>query len=165
MSPVLILYAVLLVVVVVGLWGAYRVLGTPSRLAPSDYAIVLDDLVRSVTRAASQLRDALESPHARAGLEEVASESRKIFQTGYYQSLRLRPAGGPDPGEGPRAALGRACEAYDWASRMASSESRMNPAIQDVMRRLMDAGDRELDRVRTALRGWAPPPSPERSAP
>lgn len=165
MSPVLILYAVLLAVVVVGLWGAYRVLGTPSRLAPGDYAIVLDDLLRSVTRAAAQLRAALESPHAQGGLEEVALASRKIFQTGYYQSLRLRPASGPDQGDGLRPALGRACEAYDWASRMASSESFTNPAIQDAVGRLMDAGDRELDRVRQALEGSAPPPSPERSAP
>ena len=34
MSPVLILYAVLLAIAVLGLWAAYRVLGTPSRLTP-----------------------------------------------------------------------------------------------------------------------------------
>ena len=42
MSPIVILYAAILLLVAVGLWGAYRVLGTPSRLRPVDYAVVLD---------------------------------------------------------------------------------------------------------------------------
>jgi hypothetical protein len=163
MSAVLILYALILAVVVLGLWAAYKVLGTPSRLAPADYTIVLEDLLRSVTLAAARLRATLDSPDPGSALEDVATESRKIFQTGYYQTLRLRPSTGPDAGEEPRTALGRACEAYDWASRMVSGESWSNPAIKSAVRGLMDAGDRELDRARQALA--TPAPDPERSAP
>jgi hypothetical protein len=162
MSPALILYAVVLLVVVVGLWGAYRVLGTPSRLTPPDYAIVLDDLIQSVDRAASQLRGALEADD-RSGLEEAATASRKIFQTGYYQTLRLRPSSGPDRGEAPRLALGLACSDYEWASRMASKENLVNPAILEAVLRLMEAGDRELQSAGELLTTVGPPP--ERSAP
>ena len=163
MSPVLILYAVLLAIAVLGLWAAYRVLGTPSRLAPGDYTLVLEDLLQAVTKASARLRAALQAPDSGSTLEDVATESRKIFQTGYYQTLRLRPASGPDSGQAPRAALGQACEAYDWATRMLSSESRSNPAIRRAVLELMDAGDRELDRARQGLA--IPPPSPGRSAP
>jgi hypothetical protein len=163
MSAVVIVYALILAVVVLGLWAAYKVLGTPSRLEPADYAIVLEDLLRSVTRAAAEMRVALDSPASGSALEEVATESRKIFQTGYYQALRLRPSTGPDAGEDPRTALGRACEAYDWASRMASGESWSNPAVKSAVRGLMDAADRELDRARQALA--TPAPDPERNAP
>jgi hypothetical protein len=163
MSPVLVLYAVILAAVVLGLWAAYKVLGTPSRLEPSDYTLVLEDLVQSVGRAAAQLRSALESPASASALEEAAVESRKIFQTGYYQTLRLRPTTGPDAGEESRSRLNLACEAYDWASRMVSSESRSNPAIQVAVRGLMDAGDRELAGARQAPEARAP--TDGRSAP
>src|SRR5579864_3895317 len=151
MSAVLILYALILAAVVLGLWAAYKVLGTPSRLEPADYTIVLEDLLQSVTRAAARLREALDSPASGSTLEGVATESRTIFQTGYYQALRLRPSTGSDAGQEPRTALGRACEALDWASRMVSGESRSNPAVEAALRGLMDAGDRELDRARRAL--------------
>jgi hypothetical protein len=163
MSPVLVLYALILAIVVFGLWAAYKLLGTPSKLQPADYTIVLEDLLRSVTGSAAQLRQALEAEAAGSALEDVATESRKIFQTGYYQTLRLRPAAGPDSGQLPRSALGRACEAYDWASRMASGESLANPAIRAAVFGLMDAGDRELEAARQALTPSSP--SPERSAP
>ena len=110
MPPVLILYAVLLAIAVLGLWAAYRVLGTPSRLTPGDYTLVLEDLLQAVTRASARLRAALQAPDSGSTLEDVATESRKIFQTGYYQTLRLRPASGPDSGQAPRAALGQACD-------------------------------------------------------
>jgi len=42
MSLIVVLYAVILVVAAAALVGAYRVLGTPSRLTPVDYATVLD---------------------------------------------------------------------------------------------------------------------------
>jgi len=90
MSLIVVLYAVILVVAAAALVGAYRVLGTPSRLTPVDYATVLDDVVRSVTRAAERLRGALDNP-AGPQLTDIAAESRKIFQTAYYQTLRLRP--------------------------------------------------------------------------
>ena len=57
-----------------------------------------------------------------------------------------------------RAELGRACEAYDWASRMIGSESARNPLILEAARGLMDAGD-------TALRQAARALSPARPAP
>ena len=72
--------------------------------------------------------------------------------------LRLRPSTGPDPAADVRAELGRACEAYDWASRMIGSESAHNTLIVEVARRLMDAGD-------TALRQAARALSPVRPAP
>ena len=115
------LYVLILLLLAAGLLGAYRLLGTPSRLAPRDYYIVLADVATSVERASGQLRQALDgAPDAR--LEDEASAARKIFQTGYYQTLRLRPTTGPDAGAAARAELGRACEAYDWASRMIATE-------------------------------------------
>ena len=87
MSPIVILYAAILLVVAVGLWGAYRVLGTPSRLRPVDYGVVLEDVLSSVRRSALGLRTALKEGTDSHRLEEVAAESRKIFQTGYYLSL------------------------------------------------------------------------------
>ncbi|HXM52493.1 MAG TPA: hypothetical protein VN913_04350, partial [Candidatus Binatus sp.] len=82
----------------------------------------------------------------------------KIFQTGYYQTLRLRPSSGPDLAADARAAIGRACEAYDWASRMLGSESVHNPLVLEAARRLMDAGDAALKQVE-------PEPSPMLDAP
>jgi len=136
------LYILILVLAAAGLIGAYRVLGTPSRLAARDYNIVLADVATSVERAAGQLREALDGEPGR--LEDAAAASRKIFQTGYYQTLRLRPTTGPDNGAAARAELGRACEAYDWASRMIGSESVHNPLILAAARRLLDAGDAAL---------------------
>ena len=136
------LYVLILLLLAAGLVGAYRVLGTPSRLASRDYNIVLADVATSVERAASRLRQALEGDPA--ALEDEAAASRKIFQTGYYQTLRLRPTSGPDAGAAARAELGRACEAYDWASRMIGSESAHNPLILAEARRLLDAGDATL---------------------
>jgi hypothetical protein len=89
-------------------------------------------------------------------LEDEASAARKIFQTGYYQTLRLRPASGPDLAVDARAGLGRACEAYDWASRMLGSESVRNPLVLDAARRLIDAGDAALTQVSREL-----PPVPD----
>ena len=144
------LYALILLIVAVGLWAAYRVLGTPSRLAPGDYLVVLADVATSVERSATQLRQALEhEPDGRLG--DVAAEARKIFQTGYYQTLRLRPTDGPDAMAAVRAELGRACEAYDWASRMIGSESRRNPLIRDAALRLLDAGDAALSQAAREL--------------
>jgi hypothetical protein len=137
------LYIVILLVLAAALWGAYRVLGTPSRLAPSDYNVVLADVAISVERAAGNLRRALAAGPGRT-LEQEASGARKIFQTGYYQTLRLRPSSGPDAAGAARAGLGRACEAYDWASRMLASESVHNPLVLNAARRLIDAGDAAL---------------------
>jgi hypothetical protein len=136
------LYILILLLLAAGLVGAYRVLGTPSRLAARDYHIVLADVATSVERAAGQLRQALNGEPGR--LEDAAAASRKIFQTGYYQTLRLRPTTGPDNGVAARAELGRACEAYDWASRMIGSESVHNPLILAAARGLLDAGDAAL---------------------
>jgi hypothetical protein len=136
------LYILILLLLAAGLVGAYRVLGTPSRLASRDYNIVLADVATSVERAAGRLRQALDGEPGR--LEDEAAASRKIFQTGYYQTLRLRPTTGPDAGAAARAELGRACEAFDWASRMIGSESVHNPLILEAARRLLDAGDAAL---------------------
>jgi hypothetical protein len=137
------LYLVILLLLAAGLWAAYRVLGTPSRLAPRDYNVVLADVATTVERSAARLRRALEAGPSPA-LEDEASAARKIFQTGYYQTLRLRPSSGPDAAAAARATLGRACEAYDWASRMLGSESVNNPLVLDAARRLLDAGDAAL---------------------
>jgi len=136
------LYILILLLLAAGLVGAYRLLGTPSRLAARDYNIVLADVATTVERAAGQLRQALDGEPGR--LEDAAAASRKIFQTGYCQTLRLRPTTGPDNGAAARAELGRACEAYDWASRMIGSESVHNPLILAAARRLLDAGDAAL---------------------
>ena len=157
------LYLLILLVLAAALVVAYRVLGTPSRLAPRDYDVVLADIKSSVERAAERLRRALEAGPG-GPLEDEATAARKIFQTGYYQTLRLRPSSGPDLSADARAALGRACEAYDWASRMLGSESVRNPLVLDAARRLMDAGDvaltqvaRELPSVPDAPRGNTAP--------
>jgi hypothetical protein len=157
------LYAIILVAAALALWGVYRVLGTPSRLQPADYRLVLADIAVSVGRAAGRLEDALERD-ADAGLDEVAAESRKIFQTGYYQALRLRPATGNDAAIAVRAELGRACEAYDWASRMLGGESRGNPLILAAARQLLTAGDAALRQAERELPA-APAPARESTAP
>jgi hypothetical protein len=144
------LYLLILLVVAFGLWGAYRLLGTPSRLAQPDYDVVLADIRTSVERAADRLRRALVAGPA-ATLEDEASAARKIFQTGYYQTLRLRPASGPDVTAAARAELGRACEAYDWASRILGSESVRNPLVLDAARRLIDAGDEAIKQAAPEL--------------
>src|SRR2546423_14476377 len=108
------LYVVILLLLAAGLWGAYRVLGTPSRLAPRDYNVVLADVATSVERAAGNLRRALEAGPGRT-LEDQATSARKIFQTGYYQTLRLRPSSGPDAAGPAPARVGPACEGDEWA--------------------------------------------------
>ena len=140
------LYALILLLLAAALVVAYRVLGTPSRLAPRDYDVVLEDIRTSVEGAASRLRRSLDAGSEQS-VEDEATAARKIFQTAYYQTLRLRPASGPDLTAEARAAIGRACEAYDWASRMLGSESAQNPLIGDAARRLMDAGDAVLTQV------------------
>jgi len=140
------LYVLILLLLAAALVGAYRVLGTPSRLAPRDYDVVLADVKTSVERAAERLRRALDAGPG-GPLEDEATAARKIFQTGYYQTLRLRPSSGPDLAADARAALGQACEAYDWASRMLGSESVHNPLVLAAARRLMDAGDAALKQV------------------
>jgi hypothetical protein len=144
MSGIVILYGAVLLVVAVGLWGAYRLLGTPSRLTPVDYAVVLDDVVRSVSRSAAKLRSALTAGAGSAQLEQAAAEGRKIFQTGYYQTLRLRPSSGPDEATSIREVLGEGCEAYDWASRMIGSKGVRNPLILNAALTLLDAGDQRV---------------------
>jgi len=140
------LYALILLLLAAALVVAYRVLGTPSRLTPPDYDVVLEDIRSSVERAATRLRRSLDAEPAQSVVDE-ATAARKIFQTAYYQTLRLRPASGPDLAADTRAAIGRACEAYDWASRMLGSESAQNPLVREAARRLMDAGDAVLMQV------------------
>jgi hypothetical protein len=144
------LYALILLLLAAALVGAYRVLGTPSRLAPRDYDVVLEDIRTSVERAAQRLRRSLDAGPG-ASLEDEATAARKIFQTGYYQTLRLRPASGPDLAAEARSAIGRACEAYEWASRMLGSESVNNPLVLEAARRLMDEGDAALSQVERKL--------------
>jgi hypothetical protein len=144
------LYLLILLLLAAALLGAWRVLGTPSRLAQRDYDVVLADIRTSVERAADRLRRALEAGPAKT-LEDEAAAARKIFQTGYYQTLRLRPLAGPDVTAAARAELGRACEAYDWASRMLGSESVKNPLVLDAARRLIDAGDAALRQAEREL--------------
>ena len=156
MSRAVFLYAALLLAVIVGLWAVYRILGTPSRLSEADYQVVLDDVCRSVGRAAARLRQALEGGESEGKLEDVATDTRKIFQTGYFQSLRLRPVSGPDPAASIRLTLGQACDAYDWASRMIGSESFSSPIIRDAAWRLLDAGDDSRRRAAAALAEFKP---------
>ena len=151
MSFALVLDAVILGVVIAGLWAAYRVLGTPSRLAPADYRVVLDDLAASVARSAASLRGALAEDDRQR--EQVAADARKIFQTGFYQALRLKPDATTDPSALVRAGLGRACEGYEWASRMAESESFGNPAVQEAVRMLLDRADAEVSAAQQTLAG------------
>ena len=140
------LYALILLLLAAALVVAYRVLGTPSRLTPPDYDVVLEDIRSSVERAGTRLRRSLDAGPEQSVVDE-ATAARKIFQTAYYQTLRLRPASGPDLAADTRAAIGRACEAYDWASRMLGSESAQNPLVREAARRLMDAGDAVLMQV------------------
>jgi hypothetical protein len=157
MSFALVLDAIILIVVIAGLWAAYRVLGTPSRLAPADYRVVLDDLATSVARSAAQLRAALSEDDRKR--EEVAADARKIFQTGFYQALRLKPDATTDPAALVRAGLGRACEGYEWASRMAESESFGNAAVREAVQLLLDRSDAELSAAQQTLGGLpASPP-------
>ena len=144
------LYALILLLLAAALIGAWRVLGTPSRLAPRDYDLIVLDIKTSVERAADRLRQALDAGAAGL-LEDEATAARKIFQTGYYQALRLRPASGPDLAADARASIGRACEAYEWASRMLASESVHNPLVLEAARGLMDAGDAALTQVEREL--------------
>src|SRR2546429_6101695 len=137
------LYALILLLLAAALVVAYRVLGTPSRLTPPDYDVVLEDIRSSVERAATRLRRSLDAGPEQSVVDE-ATAARKIFQTAYYQTLRLRPASGPDLAADTRAAIGRACEAYDWASRMLGSESAQNPLVRGAARPLMHAGDASL---------------------
>src|SRR2546430_14062263 len=116
------LYIVILLLLAAGLWGVYRVLGTPSRLAPRDYNVVLADVATSVERAAGNLRRALEAGPGRT-LEDQATGARKIFQTGYYQTLRLRPSSGPDAAAPPRPRPGPAPRVPHPASRTPPPES------------------------------------------
>jgi len=140
------LYALILLLLAAALVVAYRVLGTPSRLTPPDYEVVLEDIRSSVERAATRLRRSLDGGPEQSVVDE-ASAARKIFQTAYYQTLRLRPASGPDLAADTRATIGRACEAYEWASRMLGSESAQNPLVREAAGRLMDAGDAVLMQV------------------
>src|SRR3989440_10046067 len=134
------LYIVILLLLAAGLWGVYRVLGTPSRLAPRDYNVVLADVATSVERAAGNLRRALEAGPGRT-LEDQATDARKIFQTGYYQTLRLRPSSGPDVAAAARAGLGRACGGYDRARPIPASERVPQPLVPEAARRLIGARD------------------------
>lgn len=161
MSRAVLLYAAILLVVIVGLWAAYRVLGTPSRLVPEDYRLVLDDLVQSVGRASTQLRNSLAGKAGRA-LVDDATQSRKIFQTVYYQTLRLRPLSGPDDAAAVRTTLRQACEAYDWASQMVASESIENPAVRESALRLLDSADQLYRQAISGLTGLPPASGPER---
>ncbi len=158
MSPIVILYAAILLVVAVGLLIAYRVLGTPSRLTPADYGVVLEDVLLSVSRSARELHAALEAGADSRRLEEVAAGSRKIFQTGYFQTLRLRPASGPDEAASVRELLGQACQAYDWASRMIGGEGVRNPLISQAARALLEAGDRQISLAARELAEARPGP-------
>lgn len=143
------LYVAVVVLLIVGLWAVYRVLGTPSKLTPHDYAVVLADVATSVERSSTQLRAALARPDR--DRQSAAAEAKKIFQTGYYQTLRLGPSSGPDELAAARGELGRACEAYDWASRMVGSESFNNPLIREAVSRLLDAGDAALKQAAREL--------------
>lgn len=156
------LYLVIFLVLAAALLAAYRVLGTPSKLTPRDYGVVLADVATSVERAAERLRRALADPGA--DVEEAAKEAKKIFQTGYYQTLRLRPSAGPDVLAAARDELGRACEAYDWASRMIGSESLRNPLIRESALQLLEAGDAALKQAARELPD-ALPATGEKTAP
>src|SRR5947208_16949482 len=120
------LYLLILLVLAAALWAVYRVLGTPSKLAPTDYHIVLADVADSVEKAATQLRQALDAA-PQAEWADAAKETRKIFQTGYYQMLRLRPASRPDHAPDLRPDHGRASKAYDCASRMTAPVGPVTP--------------------------------------
>jgi len=123
------LYALILLSLAAALWGAYKVLGTPSRLAPRDYDVVLEDIKTSVERAAARLRRALDAGAGSSSLEAEATAARKIFQDRLLPDAPLA-APGVDrtwrPMHGPRSAA--PAKQYDWASRMLGSESVRNPS-------------------------------------
>src|SRR5947207_13760399 len=87
------LYALILLLLAAALVVAYRVLGTPSRLAPRDYDVVLEDIRTSVERAASRLRRSLDAGPEQS-VEDEATAARKIFQTAFFKTLRVRHASG-----------------------------------------------------------------------
>ena len=152
------LYVFLFILALLGIWAVYRVLGAPSKLPPADYRTVLDDLLQTVERERSRLLSALDSPSplAREGrgggnLPAVAESSRKIFQTGYYQALRLKPAAADDSTANVRDHIRRACEACDWAGRMVGGEAANNPLLLKSARSLLEAAAIELDQARAGL--------------
>ena len=160
------LYVFLFILAVLGIWAVYRVLGAPSKLPPADYRTVLDDLLQTVERERGRLLAALEasvkpasqSPSPLAGegpgggnLPAVAESSRKIFQTGYYQALRLKPAAADDSTANVRDHIRRACEACDWAGRMVGGEAANNPLLLKSARSLLEAAAIELDQARAGL--------------
>src|SRR5205814_7124122 len=104
------LYLLILLVLAAALWAVYRVLGTPSKLAPTDYHIVLADVAVSVEKAATQLRQALDAA-PQAEWADDAKESRKLLQTAQTRYLRHRRPPRPDQRANLRAELGRACAA------------------------------------------------------
>src|SRR5256885_16609007 len=110
------LYALILLLLAAALVVAYRVLGTPSRLTPPDYDVVLEDIRSSVERAATRLRRSLEARPEQSVVDE-ATAAPKIFQTAYYQTLPLRPPSGPDLAAATPAPVRRGCEAYASAAR------------------------------------------------
>jgi len=60
-----------------GLWGAYRVLGTPSRLAPRDYDVVLADIQAGIASEAA--RRVMESDQGRKMIAEGLSEAGRFL--------------------------------------------------------------------------------------
>jgi hypothetical protein len=143
------LYVFLFVLAVLGIWAVYRVLGGPSQLPPADYRTVIDDLIETAERERARLLAALDS--GQGDLGAVASSSRKIFQTGYYQSLRLRPSEAADAAAEVRDHIRRACEACDWAGRMVGGETANNPLLLGSARSLLEAAGAELERARAGL--------------
>src|SRR5919201_727065 len=160
------LYVFLFILAVLGIWAVYRVLVAPSKLPPADYRTVLDDLLQTVERERGRLLAALEasvkpasqSPSHLAGegwgggnLPAVAESSRKIFQTGYYQALRLKPAAADDSTANVRDHIRRACEACDWAGRMVGGEAASNPLLLKSARSLLEAAGTELEQARAGI--------------
>src|SRR5256885_12147631 len=88
------LYALILLLLAAALVVAYRVLGTPSRLTPPDYDVVLEDIRSSVERAATRLRRSLDRGPEQSGGDQ-ATAARKLFQTAYQQPAPLRPSSRP----------------------------------------------------------------------
>ena len=125
------LYLLTLLALAAALWGVYRVLGTPSKLPPTDYQIVLADVAVSVEKAATQLRQTLDGSPS-ADWADAAKEARKIFQTGYYQMLRLRPTTGPDPAVDVRAAGKQLGARYVMEGSLRQAGTRLRIAAQLV---------------------------------
>jgi hypothetical protein len=101
------LYAVILLLLAAALWGAYRVLGTPSRLAPRDYDVVLDDIKTSVERAASRLRRALDATRRSACAPRADRIGR--LMNGPRSAGAARPMTGPAGCSAARASTTRWC--------------------------------------------------------